>query len=283
MDLSIIIVTWNSKEFILRCMQSLAHATKGIQAEIIVVDNASSDGTAEAVRDHFPQAQLVCLHENVGFARACNIGIARTQGRFVGFLNPDTEVLSAAFTHLVNFLDRHPRAAAAGGRLMNSDHTLQPSTHVFPNPLTAFAVALKLHHAPFLGSRVRGGFESARIVDTPAPVDYVKGAFFVARKSFLEEVGGFDERYFLWFEEVDLQRTAHARGWSIYYYPRAQAIHWGAQSFSLAGDWRNQRQFLKSMGLYLRKWYGMKGALPVLLVTPFILAGYRLFKRTSHA
>jgi len=278
MDISIIVVTWNSAAHIARCLASLAHATKGIHAEIIVVDNASSDGTAAAVRDRFPGVALIRLPSNAGFARACNIGIAHARGRYVGFLNPDAEVLGDGFSHVVRFLDARPRAAIAGGRLLNADHTVQHSVHVFPTPLSAFAVAMKLHRVPFLSRHFRGGFETASLPKKSTEVDYVKGAFFVARTSFLEEAGGFDERYFLWFDEADLQRTAHERGWEVWHYPKSQALHAGAKSFAQADEWRNQKQFLKSMGQYVRKWHGAWGALPVWIVTPFVLAAYRVLK-----
>src|SRR3989344_3669318 len=278
MDISIIIVTWNSATHIARCLAAVPQAVKGLQAEVIVVDNGSTDSTAQTVRDGFPAARLIALHRNTGFAHACNVGIAASCGRMVGFLNPDAEALDSAFTHLVHFMDRHPRAAIAGGRLLNADHTVQHSVHVFPTPLSAFAVAMKLHRVPFLSRHFRGGFETASLPKKSTEVDYVKGAFFVARTSFLEEAGGFDERYFLWFDEADLQRTAHERGWEGWHYPKSQALHAGAKSFAQADEWRNQKQFLKSMGQYVRKWNGAWGALPVWIVTPFVLAAYRVLK-----
>lgn len=275
MDLSIIIVTWNSRDYIAKCLISLDQGTIGVESEVIVIDNGSHDSTMTIVRDQFPHVRAISLAQNMGFAHACNVGIAAARGRFIGFLNPDTELLALSFTHLVNFMDRHPGAAVSGGKLLNPDYTIQASVHVFPSPLTALGVALKLHKLPFMRRWLSGGFESTAMPHASMAVDYVKGAFFITRSKFLHEVGGFDERYFLWFDEVDLERSAHERGWDVFYHPKAQAIHWGAKSFTQVRGWHNQKQFLKSMSLYLRKWHGLMGALPVLIVTPFILAFYR--------
>ncbi|MFA4873131.1 MAG: glycosyltransferase family 2 protein [Patescibacteria group bacterium] len=277
MDFSVIIVSWNSKEFLERCVKSVQRCAQGLSCKIIVVDNASTDGSADFVRDTFPMVILVRLPANTGFAHACNVGITHAQGRYICFLNPDTELLNSALQHLVSFMDQHPIAGIAGGMLQNVDGSRQVSVRSFPAPLVALGLALKIPHIPVLRALFRTYFQDAFNYEVSQQVDQVMGAFFIVRNSFLTQVGGFDERFFLWFDEVDLMRHAHELGWQVWYYPRAKAIHWGAQSFSKVSSYENQKQFLISMKRYIGKWHGKHAALPLIISTPLVLFVYRIF------
>ena len=283
-DFSVIIVSWNSKKYLERCVKSVQRSTQDLSCEIIVVDNASTDGSADFVRDAFPLVSLIRLPANTGFAHACNVGITHAQGRYICFLNPDTELLNNALKSMVTFLDKRPLAALVGGSLQNEDGSRQPSVRSFPRPFIALGIAFKLHHIPGLRRLFHAYFQDAFNYETSQQVDQVMGAFFIVRNFFLAQVGGFDERFFLWFDEVDLMRHAHELGWQVWYYPRAKAIHWGAQSFSKVSSYENQKQFLISMRRYIRKWHGAFAAAPLILVTPVILFCYRAASFTlSHA
>ncbi len=280
-DFSVIIVSWNSKEFLERCVKSVQRCAQGLSCEIIVVDNASIDGSADFVRDAFPMACLIRLPANTGFAHACNVAIAHAQGRYICFLNPDTELLNNALKSAVTFLDKRPLAALVGGSLQNEDGSRQPSVRSFPSPLIALGIALKLHHVPGLQRLFHTYFQDAFNYEISQQVDQVMGAFFIVRNSFLAQVGGFDERFFLWFDEVDLMRHARELGWQVWYYPRAKAIHWGAQSFSKVSSYENQKQFLISMRRYVRKWHGAMAVVPLIVITPFMLLLYKWYSLLS--
>ena len=279
MSLSVIIVTWNSERYIARCLRSAETASKGIACETVVVDNASNDDTVNVVRTQFPQTRLISLAANEGFARACNRGASAAHGEYICFLNPDVEILGNSLAHMVNFFARYPHAAVVGGKLQNQDGSLQPSIRTFPNPLSALAVALKLGHVPFLKRWVRRDFSAALVAapDQAQMVDFVSGAFFAVRKTFFDIIGGLDERYFIWFEEVDLQRQAKERGGEVWYYPKAAAVHYAAQSFLQVDAALNQERFLESMTKYIRKWFGSLAAFPLVALTPIIIIFYTAY------
>jgi len=226
MDLSIIIVNWNTRDLLAQCLQSVyAHPPEG-EFEVWVVDNASTDGSAEMVRERFPQARLIRNAENVGFARANNQAIRQSSGRYVLLLNPDTEVKPGALETLVQFMDAHPEAGAAGARLLNPDGTLQSSCHPFPTLGREF---WRLFHLDAL--RLCACYEMARWdPETLRPVDVVQGACVILRRKALDQVGLLDEDYFIYTEEVDLCYRLRQGGWRIYWAPQATVVHYGGQS-----------------------------------------------------
>ncbi|MEW6610833.1 MAG: glycosyltransferase family 2 protein [Patescibacteria group bacterium] len=275
-DISVIVVSWNSRRFLERCIKSVLKCAQNLTYEIIVVDNASSDGSADFVRDTFPTVNLIKLPSNTGFSHACNVGITYAKGSYLCFLNPDTELLNNALPHLVSFMDQHPRAGITGGMLQDPDGRVQYSIRSFPGPLIALGMMIKLHHIPIVKRLFYAYFKTDFNYMVAQQVDQVMGAFFVVRKLFLDQVGGFDERFFLWFDDVDLMRQAHESGWQVWYYPNARAIHWGAQSFSQVSSYENQKQFLKSLRQYIEKWHGSFAALPLMLLKPVVLLCYRI-------
>jgi hypothetical protein len=226
-DLSIIIVSWNTRELLRGCLASLAATLPPLTAEIIVVDNASSDGTAAMVAADFPTVRLIVNPTNRGFAAANNQGLAVATGRDILYLNPDTAVLPGSIQQSLAYLHAHPGAGAVGVRLLNGDGSLQPSWRRFysfwgtllDNKLTA-----RLLRRP-QGSLLTG------LPAEPTAVDWLIGAFLLVRRAALASIGGgFDERFFVFGEEIDLQYRLRRAGWTIVFLPEPAIVHYGGQS-----------------------------------------------------
>jgi len=215
-DLSIVIVNWSTREDLLKCLESLGE----FPAQVVVVDNASSDGSAGAVRERFPRVELIENRRNAGFARANNQAFARARGRYILLLNPDTVANGDAIRGLVDFMDRTPRAGAAGLQLRFPDGRLQNSYDSFPT----FGSELISKHLMRL--LFPGRYPSKRVIPTgPIPVDLVIGACLILRREVVDALGGFDERYFLFMEEADLCFRIWRAGWEIYHLPHHSIIH----------------------------------------------------------
>jgi hypothetical protein len=259
-DLSIIIVTWNSRHDIEKCLQSLEKFCTGVAVEIIVCDNASTDGTADWVAAHYPQARLTRLETNTGFAHANNFAAQKARGRHLLLLNPDTWVDSDLATALVSFMDAHPQAGASAPRIVNPDGSLQPGAmRTLPTLETLFYEQTGLSRL-FPRSRRLGRYtmtwwdhNDLREVEQPA------GACLAIRREAFERIGGFDEGYFMYYEDVELCRALLAAGWKIYFLPEVCVYHIGNQSASQAVA-KNFPQFYRSMYRYFRRHHGRSAA-----------------------
>jgi GT2 family glycosyltransferase len=225
MDLSIVVVTWNSSEYIAGCLSPVESQQGGLTTEIIVVDNASSDGTAGIVRKRFPHAHLIVNAENLGFTRACNLGLKKAAGRFVLVLNPDTSMRPGALMKMVEYIDGHPRAGALGPQLLNPDGSIQPSCRRFPSyrlMLWEFTGLSKLFpDHPVFGAWRMGSFDHREI----RTVDQPMGACLLLRREALDQIGLMDERFTMFFNDVDLCRRLSSVGWDIVFLPQARVIH----------------------------------------------------------
>jgi N-acetylglucosaminyl-diphospho-decaprenol L-rhamnosyltransferase len=196
--------------------------------EVVVVDNASADGSAALVRERFPAVTLLANPRNLGFGAACNQGLRHSRGRYVLFLNPDAEVQGDSLAGLVRFLDARPRAAAAGGRLRYADGSFQHSAFRFPSLPQVFLDAFPLNWR-LQESRLNGRYP--REWDSTAfQIDFPLGAFFAVRRTAAEEVGCFDEGYFMYVEEVDWCYRLRQAGWEVWHCPDALAIHHSGRS-----------------------------------------------------
>ena len=221
---SVVVVNWNTRDLLDRCLTALLAAGASIGIEVIVVDNGSTDGSRELVAAAHPEATLIANTRNIGFSAANNQGIGVARGRYVLLLNSDTEVEDGALAVLVDFGDAHPRAGILGPRLLNLDGTLQPSGARFPTPLSTAASVLGLGR---LLSRPRYG--TRRDYSVPAVVDEVSGAAMLVRAEVVDAVGGLDESFSWGYEDVDFCRRVKAAGWEIHYVPAAGVRHqWGA-------------------------------------------------------
>ncbi|MDH4136450.1 MAG: glycosyltransferase family 2 protein, partial [Anaerolineae bacterium] len=246
-DVSIIIVNWNTKDLLAQCLQSVYDTVSDLAFEVIVVDNASTDGSPTMVRDHFPQARLIENRKNEGFARANNQAICASHGRYLLLLNSDTITQPGALEAMVHFADRHPEAGIVGCKLLNADGSLQPSWAQFPT----FCSELMGHN-----------FRRRRpMADGLAyEVDWVGGACLLARRKAIEMVELLDEDFFMYSEETDWCFRMVRNGWKVYYLPGAEVIHFGGGSSQRASD-EMLMQLYQSKLRFFRKHYG---ALPAL-------------------
>ncbi len=221
-DISIIIVSWNAREFLLKCLESIPSGIGGLDAEVIVVDNASSDGSARAVRDMYPGVKLLPQSENLGFARANNIGIRGSTGQYVCLINSDVIVLPGCIEKLFFFLNEHPGAAIAAPKVLNPDMTVQPSCWRFPSLPGALLSSIGLDRLNYFP------------LDRTRRVEAVSGCFMMVRRKAIDGVGLLDERFFFYAEDKDWCKRFHDSNWEAYLYPEARAIHYGGSSSSLA-------------------------------------------------
>ena len=271
LDLSIIIVSWNVKELLQRCLESIfQHPPSGLQFEVIVVDNASTDGSAAMVRDGFPQVQLLVNDENLGFTAANNQAIARSRGRYVLLLNPDTEVLGDAPATIVGYMDAHPEVGALGPQLLNPDGSIQSSRRRFPTMATAFLESTILQRWFPDNPVLRRYYMLDRPDDRTQGVDWAVGAALLVRKEAIEQVGPLDEGFFMYSEELDWCHRIKAQGWKVVYLPTAKVVHHGAQSSEQVKPFQHI-QFQRSKVRYFRKHHGAWKAEALRL---FLLATY---------
>ena len=260
MQLSIAIVNWNTKELLRQCLSSVFGNLDGLQAEVIVVDNGSSDGSAEMVQSDFPSVKLIESGKNLGFARATNLAYQQSTGRYFLLLNSDAVVLRGALSALVRFLDCYPAAGAVGSKLLNGDGTLQRSCSTFPTLLTELFDALYLSKL-FPKNRLFGRYAmSYWDFDSIREVDFAGGSSLLLRRRALEDVGLLDEGFFMYSEEADLCWRLKAGGWKVFYLPSAQVIHYGGQSAKLASK-RTSVELYRSKYRFMRKHYGRGAAL----------------------
>jgi GT2 family glycosyltransferase len=228
-DLSLIIISWNTRELLAQCLQSVHEELAlfpSLVCETFVVDNASHDGSATLLRESFSWVKLVQNPDNIGFARANNQAIHMSCGRYVLLLNPDTRVMPGALQTIVQFMDSHPEAGAAGSRLLNPDGTLQPSCHPAP---TLSRELWRLFHLDLFYPYAIYRMQDWPII-LPRLVDVVQGASMILRRDVLGLVGDLDTDYFIYSEEVDLCYRIQQSGWSIYWMPQSAVVHYGGQS-----------------------------------------------------
>ena len=268
-DLTVSIVNWNTKEPLRACVLALLRQT-GCRMEIIVSDNASSDGSAEMVRGEFGEkVALIVNSENLGFGAAHNKAIKQAQGKYIFVLNPDSHPLSDDMCcGMAHYMDDHPEIGALGPKILNPDGSLQFSARRFPNPFAGI----------FRGTQLGKMFPNNRFVrsylmtdfahDQIAEVDWLSGAALVFRKQTLDRVGLFDERFYMYCEDMDICRRIGEAGWKVVYYPLVAVSH----TIGAASDQAKPqmiREHHKSMLLYFLKYNSRR---PTILLTPVVMA-----------
>ena len=250
-DLSIVIVSWNTAKLLARCLRTIYAYPPTGDFEVLVVDNASNDMSAQMVQKQFPQAKLLENKVNIGFAGANNQAIRQSRGRYVLLLNPDTEVKPHALEQLIHFMDTHPQAGAVGARILNPDGSLQTSS--FPAP-TLFREFWRLFHLDVI--RPYGSYDMADwSLDQPRKVDTLLGACLLLRRKALDQIGLLDENYFIFSEEVDLCYRLQKANWPLYWLPQAQIVHYGGQSTQQVAA-EMFMYLYKSKVIFIRKHYG---------------------------
>ena len=252
---SIVIVNWNVKELLLGCIESIVRTAEDIPYEIIVVDNGSSDGSAEAVARLYPDVKLIRNLRNEGFARANNEAARRAQGKYICFLNPDTVVKPNALRYMIEVLDSDEKVAIVGPKLLNEDGSLQPSCRNFLTNLNLMMSHLLFK--PIFSQRIR-----ASLVyeywghDQTREVDWLVGACLMVRKSALERIGPFDEGYFMFHEDTDLCFRAKSMGYKVVFCHNASVVHFGGRSCRQRWGDFTVLKYLASKHIFIRKHYG---------------------------
>ena len=229
---SVIIVSWNARELLMQCLATLSQETCRYPMEIIVVDNASSDGSPEAVESRYPGVRLIRTGANLGFAKANNIGIAQSRGRYLALINSDVKVLKDCLTRLVDFYDEHPEAGMAGPHTTGRDDKLQRTCRGFPSLWNMFCRAVAVDTA-LPKWKVFSGYSLAYWAQEDLrTVDILSGCFWLVRREALIQVGLLDESFFMYGEDMDWCRRFWAAGWKLYFVPAAKIIHYGGGSSS---------------------------------------------------
>jgi len=244
-DVSIAILSWNAKGYLRRCLASLfrpqdpdvlkawekagrplrSFPSEGVTWEVIVVDQQSLDGSPEMVEAEFPEARLVRQAPNLGFAGGNNVAYRHATGRYFLLLNSDTVVAPGWLTELIRYADAHPRAGLIGPKLLNPDGTLQYSCRRFPTLAAGI-----FRHTPLERFEPKGRFTGDYLMrewdhETAREVDWLSGACLLARRDMIDQIGGLDDGYFMYFEDVDWSYRAHEAGWEVHYTPTPAVLH----------------------------------------------------------
>lgn len=256
MELSVIIVSWNVKDRLRENLAALFASTVG-GFEVFVVDNASHDGTAAMVREEFPQVSLIANSENLGFAKANNQALRRAVGKYALLLNPDMRVESDTVSQMLAWAKSHPQATVCGCHLVDEAGRTVLQVRRFPRFWDQLLITLKVPH--FLPSAVDGYLEKGFDYAQATKVDSIRGAFFlIDRESWRQLSGGqdplLDERYFVWFEEVDFCRETYRLGGEVWYAPAARCVDHVGASFRQLPLGTSQAYFSDSMIKYFAKW-----------------------------
>ena len=262
MKLSIVIVNYNVRAYLEECLQSVRKALEGIEGEVWVVDNNSQDDSVETLRRDYPWVRLVANTENMGFARANNLAIRQSQSDYVLLLNPDTVVEEPTLRGVLDFMDAHPEAGGAGVMMHNADGTLAPeSRRGLPTPWVAglkmlgFTKRYYMSHLPW---------------DQPGRIDVISGAFCMLRRKALDQVGLFDEDFFMYGEDIDLSYRLLKGGWQNWYLPFC-ITHYKGKSTQKT-DYRYVHIFYQAMLIFFRKHYSHQSffyAIPVKIAIYF--------------
>jgi GT2 family glycosyltransferase len=262
MDISVVIVGWNAKHYLELCLESLAAAPPRRSIEVIVVDNASADGSAEMIEARFPQVKLIRSSENLGFAKGNNVAIRECQGRYIALVNPDVIVFRDCLDALADFLDQNPKVGNVGPRVLNPDMSMQSTCRKFPtlwnNFCSATGLATGFKNSKFFAGEHMFYFPHDRTL----PVDVLVGCFSMIRREAFNDVGLLDENLFMYGDDVDWCRRCWNAGWQVVFFPGARAIHDHgkitapypvrfavAQQKSILYYWRKHHGFLGELGM----------------------------------
>jgi N-acetylglucosaminyl-diphospho-decaprenol L-rhamnosyltransferase len=282
-DVSIAVVSYNTRDLLARCLNSIRETAADLNVETIVVDNASSDGSPEMVARDFPEAGLIRNEDNLGFAVATNQAVRISQGRYILLLNSDALLLPHAVQRMVSFMDSHPKAGVVGAQLLNPDSSFQSSYADFPDLFAELLLITRLAHAVYprtYPSHPAAESQHERVVD------WVFGACLMARRDAVEAVGLLDEDYFMYTEETDWCYRMRQSGWLVHYLPSARVIHWSGQS-ALKVPERKRSQLYRSKWLFMRKHRGRVTAglfrVAVLILSSLKLMAWALTCLSSDA
>ncbi len=268
-DLAVLIVNWNVRDRLLANIEALFQSVGSITAELIVIDNASSDGSVEAVKERFPEVCIIASNKNLGFAGGNEKGMEKANARHCLLLNPDMRVQKDALAKTVAYLDAHPDVAVVGAKLVKEDGTILRSVRRFPDIWSQLCIELKVAKLfpSLLNHYLQTDFDS----EQEQEVESVRGSYFAIQGKAIEQVGRLDQRYFLWFEEVDYCKQVEIYGWKVMYVPSIKSVDAAGKSFEQKSRFTAQRWFTRSMIQYFVKWHPWWQATILCVVRPFAL------------
>lgn len=279
--LSIVIVTYNSAEYLIQCLESVFASNPKSSFEIIVIDNASYDNTYNTVSPMYPNVTFINNESNNGFAYANNQGIAVSKGKYILLLNPDTLIIDNAFDVMIDFMESTLDAGACGCKVLNDDGSLQPSIFGFPTLLKEVGHLFRLDRMAWLYKILKSSKIACKIAgnklsvvnasDSIIEVDYLLGACLMLRKSAIETVGPLDDKIFMYIEDTEICHRLSINGYGVYYVPEGKIIHFGGKS-SETNDQRMLYEYTKSRLYFYRKCYGNLKTLlfKIILITDLI-------------
>ena len=253
MNLSIIIVNYKVKDLLDNCLKSIFDNSENIELDIIVIDNNSQDGSIAMIRQKYPAVNLIVSDSNLGFAKANNIGSLHTKYDYILLLNPDMQILSNTLKNMIDWMNENPQASIAGCHLIDQNRRTLHHIRRFPTLGDQLAITLKLPHIwpNILNKYLRKDFDYSQATK----VDSIRGAFFMTRKNIYEELKGLDEKYFIWFEEIDFCQKVYQSGGEVWYTPEAECIDYVGKSFEQLPRGVTQEYFKNSMLKYFKKWH----------------------------
>lgn len=246
-DMSIVLVCWNNKKYLDPCLKSLYESEINFTFDVIVVDNGSTDGSMEMLREKYPQVMIIENGGNLGLSKASNQGIEATNGEFAMLLNNDTIVNGKAFNAMVEFLKTHPEAGAVGGKLLNGDGSFQAGYARFSTLWEEFLIVTHI------GAAIWPGYPSHLDTNTVKKVGWLSSACLLCRRSVLDKVGKLDEGYFIYGDEADLQYRFSKAGQPVYYLPDITTTHFGGKSMN---RWGRRKMVYRGKLLFYKKNYG---------------------------
>lgn len=252
-NVSVIIVSYNTRGLILKCIKSVKKFTKAVTYEVVVIDNASTDDSVDAIA-RLEKVKLIKNEDNKGFGAANNQGIEIANGEFVLLLNPDTELVEDSISKMVEWMRVHKEVGISSCQLINSDKTLQPTGGFFPNIGRVILWSTFIDDLPFVGEIFGSYHPNSNYYKKERSLDWVTGAFFLMRREVIRDVKGFDEDFFLYVEEVDLCHGAKKKGWEVRYVPITSLIHHKGASGTTEGMITREFDGLKT---FYGKHYGV--------------------------
>jgi len=269
--LTVQIVNWNAREPLRAALRSILAHPPRFPYEIVVLDNASSDGSVQMLEKEFPEVRLLVSEQNLGFSRGHNLAARAAQGKYLFILNPDTETLPPALELLVNYAEQHPEVAIIGPKILNPDGSLQYSCRRFPNPTAALfrntPLGKLFPNNPYTREYLMTDWDHNSVRE----VDWVSGAALLIRRAVYEQLGGFDERFFMYCEDTDLCYRAWQAGYTVVYYPEPKIVHAIGRSTDLVAN-KMIITFHRSMYLFYKKHYARKTFLLLRPLVPVALA-----------
>jgi len=286
MDLSIVTITWRSKEDILRFITSIKRHLTNLKYEIIIIDNSPDLETFDFVKQNYPELLIVHNDDNPGYARGMNQGFSLSRGKYVAYMNPDMEVLSDCFTPLITQLDSNPRIGLIAPQLQYGDRTVQPTAKNDPTLASQLPIIFKVHHhlkTKALKKYLAKDFDYNR----EQPVEQLMGAFLMGKRETIEVIGGWDKDYPLWWEDLQFCTDTRRAGFLVYYYPLVKVIHYEGRSFAQVMSLSKQKRFSYGLCLYFKKnkpywqYLVVKTLVPISLILAWIVQLLKIKPRTE--